>query len=349
MRLTGSQSKPDAQQLIAAAAREFTVGHLSAAAAYTANALVRSPALPGAHELIARLAAHPDGGLQLFPLDDPLTLANVLGHAHAAAAKREFDKALQLLGKAQAFAPQTPWADVPWVADPATAAAADPQVVTNLTVDLNSIIPDLDEARRLPVASPYLRLVRNAADAHPDHAPLYGSAGFLFRRFDAAEAARYAERSEELNPSSPAAVALALIYRDQGRTEDAVQAIKRAVERDSRNPERYADACDLLLKAGRTAEARGYALRGLDIDPRHACCEISAAAAEFCQTRRSEHFDQLIQLTKSHPVGSHAYNHAAEVTRLVAEATGSRTVTLQGSPRQIKRQLKRELRNQRKS
>jgi hypothetical protein len=37
------------------------------------------------------------------------------------------------------------------------------------------------------------------------------------------------------------------------------------------------------------------------------------------------------------------------VTRLVAEATGSRTVTLQGSPRQIKRQLKRELRNQRKS
>jgi tetratricopeptide (TPR) repeat protein len=295
MRLTGSQSKPAAQRLIAAAAREFTVGQLSAAAAASANALVRSPALPGAHELIARLAAHPDGGLRLFPLDDPLTLANVLGHAHAAAANHEFDKALRLLGKAQTFAPRTPWADVPWVADPATAAAADPQVVTNLTVDLNSIIRDLDEARRLPVASPYLRLVRNAADAHPNHAPLHGSAGFLFRRFDAAEAARYGERSEELSPSSAAAVALALIYRDQGRTEDSVQAIKRAVERDSHN----------------------------------------------------EHFDQLIQLTKTHPVGSHAYNHAAEVTRLVAEPTGSRTVTLQGSPRQIKRQLKRELRNQR--
>jgi tetratricopeptide (TPR) repeat protein len=238
---------------------------------------------------------------------------------------------------------------VPWVADPATAAAADPQVVTNLTVDLNSIIRDLDEARRLPVASPYLQLVRNAADAHPDHAPLHGSAGFLFRRFDAAEAARYAERSEELDPSPQAAVALALVYRDQGRTEDAVQAIKRAVERDSRNPERYADACDLLLEAGRTAEARGYARGGLDIDPRHACCEISAAAAEFCETRRSEHFDRLIQLAKSHPAGSHAYSHAAEVTRLVLEATGSRTATLQGSPRHIKRQLKRELRSQRNS
>ncbi len=86
---------------------------------------------------------------------------------------------------------------MPWVADPATAAAADPQVVTNLTVDLNSIIGELDEARRLLVAGPYLRLVRNAAGAHPDHAPLHGSAGFLFRRFDAAEAARYAERSDE--------------------------------------------------------------------------------------------------------------------------------------------------------
>jgi tetratricopeptide (TPR) repeat protein len=335
--------------LIAAAAREFALGHLNAAAAYTANALVRRPALPEAHELIARLSAHPDGGLQLFPLDDPLALADVLGHAHVAAAKRQFDKGLLLLGKAQAFAPETPWADVPWVTNPATAAAASPQVVTNLAVDLLSIVRDLDEAKRLPVASPYLQLVRNAVDAHPDHAPLHASAGFLYRRFDAAEAARYAERSEELNPGSAAAVALALIYRDQGRTDDAVQAIERAVERDSRNPERYADACDLLLRAGRTAEARGYALRGLDIDPRHACCEVSAAAAEFCQTRRSEHFDRLIRLTQSHPVGSHAYNHAAEVMRLVAEATSSRTVTLQGSPRQIKRQLKRELRNQRKS
>lgn len=349
MRRIGSHPKPDAQQLIAAAAREFTVGHLSAAAAYTANALVRRPALPEAHELIARLAAHPEGGLRLFTLDDPLTLADVLGHAHVAAARREFDKGLLLLGKAQAFAPETPWADVPWVTDPATAAAADPQVVTNLTVDLTSIVRDLDETKRLPVASPYLRLVRNAVDTHSDHAPLHGAAGFLFRRFDAAEAARYAERSEELNPSSAAAVALALTYRDRGCIDDAVQAIERAVERDSRNPERYADACDLLLQAGRTAEARGYALRGLDIDPRHACCEISVVAAEFCQTRRSEHFDRLIRLTQSHPVGSHAYNHAAEVMRLVTETTRSRTVTLQGSPRKIKRQLKRELRNQRKS
>lgn len=298
--------------------------------------------------MIARLAAHPAGGPALFPLGDSLTLADVLGHAHAAAAHREFDKGLLLLGKAQAFAPETPWADVPWVTNPATAAAARPQVIADLAVDLNGISRNLDESKRLPALGPYLGLVRNAIAAHPDHAPLHGAAGYLFRRFDAAEAARYAERSEELHPVSATAVVLALIYRDLGRTEDAVKAIKQAVERDDRNPERYADACDLLLGAGRPEEARAYARRGLDVSPRHACCEISAAAAEFCQTRRAEPYDRLIQLTQSHPVGSHAYDHAAEVLQVVFRVTGSRTVTLQGTPRQIKRQVKRELRKQRK-
>jgi len=297
--------------------------------------------------MIARLASHPDGGPDLFPLGDSLTLADVLGHAHASASLGDFDKGLLLLAKAQEFMPGTPWADVPWVADPATASEADPQVIANIAVDLLPIARDLDESSRLPALNPYLRLIRNAVGAHPGHAPLHGAAGYLFRRFDIAEAARYAERAEELAPVSASAVALALIYRDQGRADDAAHAMERAVERDNRNPERYADACDYLLQAGRLGEARTYARQGLDIHPGHACCEVSAAAAEFCQSRRSEHFDRLVRLTQSHPVDSHAYSHGVEVMQIAAKAMGSQTVTLQGSARQIRRQIKRELRKQR--
>ncbi|MBO0804200.1 MAG: tetratricopeptide repeat protein [Nocardiopsaceae bacterium] len=288
----GSLSKADVRKLLGEAEREFGLGHLEAAAACTGNALAAAPSLPEAHKLIARLAADPAGGLRVFPLDDPLTLSMVLGHAHVAAAQHDFDRGLILLVKAQAFMPETPWADVPWVADPVTAAEARPGVIATLAVDINDIVRELDEPKRLPVVTPYLRLVRNGIEAHPDDARILGAAGFLFRRFDLAEAARYAERSDELAPIAASAVARSLIYQDQGRIDEAITAINQAVERAPDDPERYADACDLLIKAGRPSEALAYAQRGLDIDSHHACCEVSAAAAEFCQTRTAEHFDK---------------------------------------------------------
>lgn len=46
---------------------------------------------------------------------DPLSLATVIAQAHVAATERDFGYAFRLLATAQAFAPKTPWADVPWV------------------------------------------------------------------------------------------------------------------------------------------------------------------------------------------------------------------------------------------
>jgi hypothetical protein len=54
--------------------------------ALTGNALTEAPALPGAHEQLARLAAHPQSGRDLFPLDEPPSLATVAARAYVAAA-----------------------------------------------------------------------------------------------------------------------------------------------------------------------------------------------------------------------------------------------------------------------
>jgi hypothetical protein len=46
------------------------------------------------------------------------------------------------------------------------------------------------------------------------------------RRFDAAEAAGYARRADELAPCHASACALGLIHRDLGNTSEALQAFE---------------------------------------------------------------------------------------------------------------------------
>jgi tetratricopeptide (TPR) repeat protein len=344
----GKHPQQDARILLAQAEKELAAGAVAAAAALAANALVAAPTLPEAHELLARLTAHPEGGRELFPLDDPLSLATVVARAHVAAAERDFGYALRLLAKAQAFAPTTPWADVPWVTAPATAAETEPAVVATIAVGMLDVLrshgADAADAVRAAM-SPYLRLVRNAIKAHPDHADLLGAAGYFFRRFDLTEAAGYAARADELAPCRASANAIALIRIDQGRTDEALHVYERALTYEPDNPEAYADICELLLNADRLDEALGYARRGLAIDPGHVCCQVSALAAQFRQTRQAEYFDALIALYQAQPGESHASRHAASTLQAVVTKTAARSVTLRGSGRQVLKATRRTLRS----
>jgi hypothetical protein len=164
--------------------REYEAGDLAHAASYAQVALVSAPALPEAHEVLARLAAHPRGGSQLFPWEQPLALDRCLARAHVLALERSFDEALQLLGMAQRFSPLTAWADVPWVTNPATASVADPRVVAGLVLDFMPLLRSSDPGDLRPAMKPYLRLVRNAMAAHPDAAVLREAAVSFLRRFD---------------------------------------------------------------------------------------------------------------------------------------------------------------------
>jgi tetratricopeptide (TPR) repeat protein len=214
----------DVRKALAMAGRDVEAGDLANAAAHVSNALVAAPALPEVHEMLARLAAHPQGGRGLFPLDDPLALATVVARAHVVAAERDFDYALRLLGKAQAYGPDTPWADVPWVTDTLTASSADPAIVTNLAVDLLDLLRGRSPDSMRTAMNPYLQLVRNTIGVHPEDARLLGAAGYLVRRFDVAEAVSYAAAADRLDPSEASAVSLGLIYGDMGRTDEALHA-----------------------------------------------------------------------------------------------------------------------------
>jgi tetratricopeptide (TPR) repeat protein len=331
----------DARLELTMAAEEIEAGELARAGTRVSNVLVREPALPEAHKLLARLAAHPRGGLRLFPLTDPLSLATVVARAHVAAAEGDFTHALGLLGKAQAFAPQTAWADVPWMTAAATAAAADPAVVANLAIDLLELLRSGDTAELRPAMGPYLQLVRNTIAAHPDHVSLLGAAGYLVRRFSPAEAAGYAARADDLAPSSASAIALGLIYRDLGRTDDAARAMERALRLDPGNLEVHADLCDLLLDADRLDEALACARRALAIDPGYTCCQIAALAVQFRQGRQAADLDDLIQLCQAQPAGTHARRHGDQILASTVTKTANRTTTIHGSPDDLLRQARR--------
>ena len=328
------------------AGRDLEAGDLARAAARVSNVLICAPALPEAHEMLARLAAHPRGGRGLFPLTSPLALATVVARAHVVAAEGDFGYALGLLGKAQAHAPETAWADVPWVTDAVTASSINPAIVTNLAVDLLELLRVRSSDGLRPAMNPYLQLIRNTITAHPDDANLLGAAGYFFRRFDLAEAAGYATRADQLAPSHASAVALGLINRDLGRTDEALHAFERALRYDPGDLEVYADICDLLMDADRLDEALTYTRHALAIDPGHSCSQIAALAVQFRQARKAADLDALIELCHAQPAGTHARRHGDRVLQSTVMKTASATATLTGSPRDVLAQIRRAVRGQ---
>ena len=314
------------------------------------HALVAAPALPEAHEMLARLASHPDGGSRLFPRAESMAVARCLARAHTLAFERKFDEALVLLAMAQAFAAQTPWADVPWVTNPDTAAAADPDFVARVAMhllDVQRAAPDLNGIRR--AMQPYLRLVRNATAAHPDHARLHGAAAYFVRRFDAAAAARYAERADRLEPSHAALVVLGMAYRDLDRVDEALAAFERALAFDPGSIGVYADIIDMLFDADRLDESLSYAERALAIAPDHACSKATVLAIQFSRTRHSEYVDGLSSLYRAQPAGSHEQGHVGHLMFEALQKAGAQATVIQGTRRQALRQVKRLIKQSKKA
>jgi tetratricopeptide (TPR) repeat protein len=335
--------QPDPRQELAAATAAFEAGDLEHAANHTEFALVPAPTLPEAHEMLARLAAHPRGGSRLFPREERLALSRALARAHVLAYEREFDEALALLGMAQAFRPLTPWADVPWVTNPDTAAAADPGVVASLAVDFLAILrgSELDELR--PAMRPYLRLVRNSIAAHPYAAKLHGAAAYFVRRFDPAEAAGYAERADRLEPCHASAVGLGMTYRDLGLLDDALVAFDRALDYQPDTLVVFADIVDMLFDADRLDEALSYARRALQVDPGYVCCKAAIHAIRFSQTRQASYTDALTALYKAQPEGSHEQGHIGRLMFTAMHKAGAQATVSSGTPRQVLRQTRQAI------
>lgn len=281
------------------------------AADHLANALAVAPTLPEAHALLAVLAGHPDGGAGLWSLDGDVYVGAAVARAHALAYERRYAAGLGLLLSAQGHEPATPWADVAWVVDPELPARIDPDDLVQVLAQLIGIVPEPCPDDLRPAFAPYLQLTQHAVSGHPRSAGVQWIASIVLRRFGLYdEAVALAERSEQLEPTDRAAIALGYARRAQGRTDEALAALERAVSYRPANVAVHADIAGLLGTAGRFDEAIAWTDRALDLDPSHDCSLIERHALRYQRDGKIGDLVAIADLLRAAEPGSHQADHA---------------------------------------
>jgi tetratricopeptide (TPR) repeat protein len=281
------------------------------AADHLANALAVAPTLPEAHALLALLAGHPDGGPELWSLDGEVYVGAAVARAHALAYERRYADGLGLLLSAQGHEPATAWADVAWVVDPELPARIDPDDLVQALAQLIGIVPEPCPDDLRPAFAPYLRLVRHAVAAHAGSAAVLWIASIAVRRFGLHdEAIELAGRSERLEPTDRAAIALGYALRAEGRTDEALAALERALSYQPGNVAVHADIAGMLGAAGRCDEGIGWADRALAIDPSHDCSLIERHALRYQRDGTTEDLIAIADLLRAAEPDSHEARHA---------------------------------------
>ncbi|MQY09094.1 tetratricopeptide repeat protein [Actinomadura macrotermitis] len=282
-------------------------GELRHAADHVVQALFCAPELPEAHELLAALAAHPAGGPDLLPLDQPLYVGTVVARAHALAARGEHTEALGLLVAAQCNAPDRPWADVPWTQDPAVAARLEPDAVCDALLRLAGSLGDPVPEPERPPLLPYRALALAMTHEHPGHAGLLWCSSLLLRRLgDPGAAVELAARSERVEPSFHAAMALGYAHRAAGHWEEAFQAWSRALRLDPGNTALHTDIGELLAANGRPEEGLAWVERALELDPADESAYPTACGMRFERDGDLAHLTAIAGHLREHPGNGHA-------------------------------------------
>lgn len=284
-------------------------GDLRHVADHVARALVLDPAVPEIHELLAVLAGHPEGGPDLFDLtgDQPVFLGTVVARAHVLAAHGRQAEAIGLLVSAQCHDPDFAWADVPWVLDPALPTRLDPQEIRAALHRLIGSLRDPVPQDERQVLSPFLTLTRATVAVHPEHADLLWTASILLRRLgEPEEAVHLAARSERIDPSFFAAMALGYALRSLRRWDAAEAAWLRALSFDPDNLALYTDIGELLATAGRPDDGLAWVERALEKDPRDPAAHPTACGMRFERDGDVAHLIELADRLREHPENDHA-------------------------------------------
>ncbi|WP_438871302.1 tetratricopeptide repeat protein [Paractinoplanes tereljensis] len=294
------------------------------AADHLAGALNHAPTLPEAHELLGRLAALPGGGLTLFPLAPHVSAGGLAARAHLLAAAGHPDEALPLLAAASGRAPGSDWAGVPWVGDPALGVRIDPGLLVQLLMRLCTAVGDPAPTRTRTTLRPYLDVAKHAVRANPEHAMLLGAGSALARRIgETALAVEWAARGARARPSKLAEIWLGYAYRSAGKVPEALAALRRAVTHDPDDLSVYADIAGTLADNGRLEDALNWVDRALERDPDYDCAVHTAHRLRHRADGDLAHLVRLADFIRDHPDESHEHTDLADCCREVSWLSGT--------------------------
>jgi tetratricopeptide (TPR) repeat protein len=288
-------------------------GEMRHAADHLAGAIAHAPTLPEAHELLSRLAAHADGALELFPLEQHAFVGTVVARAHLLAAAGRPEDGLPLLAAASGHTPGVDWAGVPWVSDPGLGVRMEPGLLARIVMQLCTAVGDpAPEDDRIALL-PYLTVARHAIAANPDHPLLLGAGSALARRVGEADlAVDWAARGVRAKPTKLAEIWLGYAYRSAGRTDEAISALRRAVDHDPDDLSVYADIAGTLADTGRLADALRWIEQALVKDPTFDCAVHTAHRLRFRHDGDLAHLVRLADFQRDHPDDTHEHTDLAE-------------------------------------
>jgi tetratricopeptide (TPR) repeat protein len=291
-------------------------GELQHAADHLAGALAHAPTLPETHELLSRLAARADGGLELFPLAQHSSVGRLVARAHLLAAAGRPEDGLPLLAAASGHSPAADWAGVPWVGEPALGVRIEPGVLVHVVMRLCTSVGDPAPAPVIAALQPYLTVVRHAIAAHPEHAMLLGAGSALARRLgETALAVDWASRGARARPTKLAEIWLGYAFRSAGRLPEALAALRRAVAHDPDDLSVYADIAGTLADHGRLDDALAWVDRALARDPGYDCVVHTGARLRFKSDGDIGHLVELADFIRDHPDESHEHTDLADCCR----------------------------------
>jgi tetratricopeptide (TPR) repeat protein len=288
-------------------------GDIHHAAGHLAEAIAAAPTRPETHELLSHLAARSGGGLELFPLDAHTYVGAVVARAHLLAAAGRPEDALPLLAAATQHTPGVDWADVPWVKDPDLAVRLEPGLLARTLMQLCTSVGDPAAPADQATLAPFLTLTRHAVAAHPGHGLLLGAGSALARRIGEIElAVDWAAEGARVRPSKLAEIWLGYAYRRAGKLGQALAALRRAVTHDPDDLTVYADIAAILAEDGRMDDALRWIDRALERDPEFDCAVHTAHRLRYRNDGDLGHLVRLADFQRDHPDQSHEHTDLAE-------------------------------------
>ncbi|QLY29405.1 hypothetical protein H0264_29695 [Nocardia huaxiensis] len=297
-------SRVEAQGEVAVAVLALDSGDLSHAANHIGAALHSSPALPEAHESLARLAVAAGGAeaaLEFYPTTEPYAGA-MAARTHLLAAAGRWDAAVSLLAQLVAFDPNLPWAQVPWLGRPELAATLSADTVLEALLALNRALPEpVPESGRRTLA-PLVELLCAAVDQRCEDIRLLAIGSGLARRLTAFERAEsWAVQAHRREPSNLTSVMLGQVYRATGRADEAIAVWSDQLRRDPSEDYLAVDLAELYADTGRPELGLPWLETVLAADPAH---EKAAPAWHGLQYRIDGDLRHLVALAdhlRAHP------------------------------------------------
>ncbi|HZM84665.1 MAG TPA: tetratricopeptide repeat protein [Candidatus Limnocylindrales bacterium] len=278
-------------------------GDLRHAASHLAGAVALAPTHPEVLETFAQLTAdHGAATLDLFPVTGNVYLGIVVAKGYVLALLGRTGEALETLCRASEYDTTGGWPHAPWLAHPAAATAVEPDhLLRSLSHLIRALPGPADEPVRAALR-PYLTLTGRVLALHPDDGRLYGFASGLARRIGGDDlATSWARRAVEIEPSSINEMFLGMAYREAGRIGEAVEAMKRAIERDPFHLPLYSDLADLLARNDRLDEGLEWIAQAEAIDPDHDCVVHVGARLRYQRKQDIRHLVRLADYARTHP------------------------------------------------